>query len=102
MCDATSKTSDRSVKVPVFQQGKFTVFQSEFKAVASIKGFTEALELRFESQLPDKENDTLSDSNEDKEKAENKIKNALAVYFLTLIFKNEEQLGYIEDARTSH
>ena len=49
MCDATNGTSDRSVKVPVFQPGKFTVFQSKFKAVAAIKGFAEALEPGFES-----------------------------------------------------
>ena len=100
-CDATNGTSDRSVKVPVFQPGKFTVFQSKFKAVAAIKGFAEALEPGFESRLPEKENDTLSDSDEDKEKAKNKIKNALAVHFLTVSFENKEQLGYIEDARTS-
>ena len=101
MCDATNSTSDRLVNVQVFQPGKFTVFQSKFKAVASIKGFAEALEPGIESRLPNKENDTLSDSAEDKERAKNKIKNALVVHFLTVSFKNEEQLGYIEDARTS-
>ena len=82
MCDSTNGTSDRLVKVPVFQLGTFTVFQSKFKAVAAIKGFAEALEPGFESRLPEKENDTLFDSDEDKEKAKNKIKNALAVHFL--------------------
>ena len=77
------------------------MFQSKFKAVAAIKGFAEALEPGFESRLPEKENDTLSGSNEDKEKTKNKIKNALAVHFLTVSFENEEQLGYIEDVRTS-
>ena len=101
MCDATNRKSDRSVKIPVFQPGKFTLFQSKFKAVASIKGFAEALEPGFESRLPEKENDNLSDSDEDKEKVKNKIKNALAVHFLTVSFKNEEQLRYTEDARTS-
>ena len=67
MCDATSGTSDRSFKVPVFQPGKCTLFQSKFKAVASIKGFAEALESGFESRLPDKKNEILSDSDEDKE-----------------------------------
>ena len=68
MCDVTSGTNDRLVKVLVFQPGEFTVFQSKFKAVAAIKGFAEALEPEFESRLPEKENDTLSDSDEDKEK----------------------------------
>ena len=67
MCDATNSTSDRSVMVSVFQPGKCTVFQSKFKAVAAIKGFTEALEPGFESRLPDKKNEILSDSDEDKE-----------------------------------
>ena len=55
MCDATSETNDRLVKVPVFQPGKLTVFQSKFKAVVSIKGFAEAFEPGFESRLPNKE-----------------------------------------------
>ena len=102
MCDATSGTSDRLVKVPVFQPGKLTVFQSKFKAVVSMKGFAEAVEPGFESRLPNKENDTLSDRGEDKEKVKNKIKNALAVHYMTVSFENnEEQLGYINDARTS-
>ena len=38
-------------------------FQSKFKGIASIKDFEEALEPGFESRLPNKEYDTLSDSN---------------------------------------
>ena len=70
MCNITSGMNYRSVvKIKVFQEGKLELFQSKFKTMASIKGFTEALEPGFESQLPDKENDALTDRDEDKEKA---------------------------------
>ena len=92
--------TDRS-RYQFFSQ-EWTVFQSKFKTVASIKDFTEALKPGFESRLPN-ENYTLSDSNEDKEKVKkNKIKNALAVHYMIVSLKTEEQLGYIKDARTSN
>ena len=47
MYNAMSGTSDRSVKIPLFQPGKFTLLNSKFKAVALIKGFAEALEPEF-------------------------------------------------------
>ena len=76
MCDGMDGTNDRLVKIP----GKLTLLQSKCKAVASIKGFTKALEPGFERRLPEKEHDNLSDSIEDKEKAKNNINNALAVH----------------------
>ena len=71
MCDVMSGTNDRLVKVLVFQPGEFTVFQSKFKAVASIKSFVEALEPAFESRLSNKVNYTLSDNYKDREKQKN-------------------------------
>ena len=57
--------------------------------------------LRFERQLADKESNTLTDSDDDKKKAKVEIKNALAIHYVTILFKKEEQLCYIRDARTT-
>ena len=101
MCDITSGTNDRSVKITVFHEGKFSLFQSKLKAVAAIKGFAEALEQGFESQFQDKENDTLSKRDDKEKKIGMKTKNTLAIHYLEDSFRNKEQLGYIEDARTT-
>ena len=93
--------NDRSVRIPTFHEGKWQVFSVKFKAMAAIKGFAEALEPGFKSKLPASEDTSLDLAKED-EKAQSKAKekNALAVHYLTMSFENEEQLGYIEDARS--
>ena len=73
----------------------------KFKAMAVIKRFAEALEPGFKSKLPASEDTSLNLAKEDK-KAQSKAReqNALAVHYLTMSFENEEQLGYIEGARS--
>ena len=74
----------------------------EFKAVADIKGFVEALEMGFKNKLPAREDMTLDLAvTNERTQLEVKENNVLAVHYLTMSFQNEEQLGYIEDARSN-
>ena len=94
-------SNDKTVKVPVLNERKFGLFQSKFKSVAAIKGFTEALEPGFAPKLPAEENDVLTSSEEDKEKQRFKTMNSVAVHYLTLSFEQGEHLNFVEDARTA-
>ena len=74
----------------------------KFKAVIAIKGFGEALEPGFKNKLPTREDTSLDLAvTNEKTQSKAKVKNALAVHYLVLSFENEEQLGYIEDARSN-
>ena len=81
----------RSIRIPTFLEGKFQVLTRKFKAVAAIKGFTEALEPGFKNKFPAKLDTSLDlvVTNE-KAQSEAKVKNILAVHYLTLSFENEE------------
>ena len=78
------------------------MFGMKFKATAAIKRFAVALELGFKSKFPAREDTSLDLAAEvQKKQSRAKEKNALAVHYLTMSFKNEEQLGYIEEARSN-
>ena len=61
-------SNNKTVKVHVLDETRFGLYQSKLKSIAAIMGFTEALELRFESKLPAKESDVLTSSARDKER----------------------------------
>ena len=93
-------SNNKTVKIPVLGKTKFGLYQFKVKSVTAIKGFAGALESEFESNLPAKESNVLRSSAEDKEKQKIKTMNLVALYYLTLSFKEEEHLDFTEDART--
>ena len=77
------------------------MFGMRFKTIAAMKEFVVALVARFKSKLPAREDKSMDLTGEDQKKqSKAKEKNALAVHYLTMSFENEEQLGYLEDARS--
>ena len=57
--------------------------------MAAILVFTEALEPDFESQLPNRESNVLTDNDEDKLEMKAKTEDAIVVHYFTLSFEDE-------------
>jgi len=71
------------------------------RAVAGMKGFGKALDMKFKTKLPAKEHGVLRESDAgEKAQMEAKAKNAIDVHYLTLSMNEEEHMGIIDDART--
>ena len=75
--------NDRSIRIPTIVEGKFQVFRMKFKAVAAIKGFAEALEPGFKSQLPGREDMSLNLAMTDMRKHNQKQKSRVHWQFIT-------------------
>eukprot|EP00957_Ditylum_brightwellii_P206500 15348722-Ditylum_brightwellii.AAC.1 len=64
----SAMSNDRAVKILIFNLNKFLIYSNKFKAVASVKGFNNALELVFKSKLLDQEDTVLNASNVNEKK----------------------------------
>eukprot|EP00957_Ditylum_brightwellii_P011230 849957-Ditylum_brightwellii.AAC.1 len=71
------------------------------RAVVAMKGFGKALDMKFKTKLPVKEDDILRESDAGKKaQMEAKAKNAIVVHYLTLLMNKEEHMSVINDTQT--
>jgi hypothetical protein len=90
-------------KVPNFggKQEDFPVWMTKAQAVATLKGFAPALELGFESKLPDRADAVLNENDAgDKAKKLALEMNNLGMSHLTMALGSDEMLGMIEQSKT--
>ena len=92
-------------KVPKFAGNgkKFRVFDSQFRAVCTLKNCSEALDESFKKELPAAFNTVLnvSDPAEKKQK-EALVKNNLAMSYLAFALITDEGLDYLEEAKSAN
>jgi len=77
------------------------MFKPKMKAVLSIRGCTPALAKNFKSQLPDREDATLSESNDDdKKKKKALVQNMLRMNIMILAMETEELMAKVSASAT--
>jgi len=89
-------------KVPNFTGRKFRVFDSQFKAVCTLKKCDEALEETFKKELPARSDAVLDDTNAtEKKQKEALMKNNLAMSYLAFALTTEEGLDFLEESKSA-
>ena len=85
----------------MFDTEKFGLYVSKMRAAVAMKGFGKALDMKFKTKLPAKEDDVLRESNAGK-KAQTKAKvtNAIDVHYLMFLMEEEERMGIIAGSFT--
>ena len=83
-------------------KAKYPTWSSQFEALCAIKGILDALQANFKNKLPDSDKVTL-DPNDDAEKLliEAKVKNSLAMSYLTLAMDSPQLLAKIEASKSN-
>ena len=91
----------RMVQIPKLNGTNWPMFKPKMKAVLSIKGCTPALAKNFKSQLPDREDATLCELNDDdKKKKKALVQNMLGMNIMTLAMETEELMAKVSASAT--
>ena len=92
------------IRIPKFngKRENFAVWSSQFVAVCTVKGISEALLESFENELPTSESETLNPSDEgEKKKLEAKVKNNLAMSYLVIASDSAQLQSKIDATKSS-
>ena len=90
-----------SIKGPTFNgdESKWTEYKIKMMAFLGTKRCNETLKKEFEVTLPDREDESLGSDTNGWVKAITKIKNALAMTYVTNSFTGDEMMNYILTAQ---
>ena len=83
------------------EDDKFPMWKMKFEAIATMKGFREALQPNFKNEMPDKFDEVLRDNDPDEKKKKDALKqNNLAMSYFTMAFMGDELLCMLEEVKT--
>ena len=82
-------------------EAEFPTWKVKFEAMATMKGFGEALDPNFKTEMPARFDEALNVSNNDeKKKKEALVKNNVAMSYFTMGMTGDKMLCMIEEVKT--